>query len=238
MLDEQARRAVHHVRRPFETKTGPTRTETDNLASKQIPADAYWGINVARALDDFAISGRPISAYADLICNDLRLLGSGPQAGLGEINLPPRQAGSSIMPGKVNPVIPEVVNEVAFVVAGNDVTMTMAAEAGQLQLNAFGPVMTHMLFEGLLWTTAALETLRVNCVEGVTANRKRLAEQTGSFVGVITALIPHIGYAAASKLAKEALATNANIADLVVPSGLMTREQVTEMLTPAKLTSH
>jgi aspartate ammonia-lyase len=172
------------------------------------------------------------------ICNDLRLLASGPQAGLGEIRLPPRQAGSSIMPGKVNPVIPEVVNEVAFVVAGADVTMTMAAEAGQLQLNAFEPVMAHVLFESLQWMTAAMATLRENCVAGITANRERLAAQTASSVGVITALIPHIGYAAASKLAKEALATNANIADLVVSSGLLTRDQVTEMLTPERLTRH
>jgi len=170
------------------------------------------------------------------ICNDLRLLGSGPQAGLGEIALPPRQAGSSIMPGKVNPVIPEVVNEVAFVVAGADVTLTMAAEAGQLQLNAFGPVMTHVLFESLQWMTAAMATLRVNCVVGITANRERLAAETGSFVGVITTLIPHIGYAAASKLAKEALSTNANVAELVVSAGLMTRAEVNELLTPEKLT--
>jgi aspartate ammonia-lyase len=172
------------------------------------------------------------------ICNDLRLLASGPQAGFGEINLPPRQAGSSIMPGKVNPVIPEVVNEVAFVVAGADVTLTMAAEAGQLQLNAFEPVMAHVLFESLQWTTAAMATLRENCVTGITANTARLAAQTGSSVGVITALIPHIGYAAASKLAKEALATNANIADLVVSSGLLTRDQVGDLLTPERLTRH
>lgn len=171
------------------------------------------------------------------ICNDLRLLGSGPQAGLCEIKLPPRQAGSSIMPGKVNPVIPEVVNEVAFVVAGGDVALTMAAEAGQLQLNAFEPVMAHVLFENLKWMTAAMTTLRENCITGITANKDRLAEQVGSFVGVITALIPHIGYGPASKLAKEALATNANIADLVVSSGLLTREQVTEMLSPSHLTS-
>ncbi len=170
------------------------------------------------------------------ICNDLRLLGSGPQAGLNEINLPPRQAGSSIMPGKVNPVIPEVVNEVAFMIAGHDVTLSMAAEAGQLQLNAFEPVMAHVLFEGLQWMTAAMTTLRENCVIGISANRKHLAAQTGSFVGVITALIPHIGYGLASKLAKEALATNANIADLVVSSGLLTREQVSELLTPERLT--
>jgi aspartate ammonia-lyase len=171
------------------------------------------------------------------VCNDLRLLGSGPQAGLGEINLPPRQAGSSIMPGKVNPVIPEVVNEVAFVVAGSDVTLTMAAEAGQLQLNAFEPVMAHALFENLIWMTAAVATLRENCVAGITANKEHLAKQVGSFVGVITALIPYIGYGPASKLAKEALATNANIADLVVSSGLLTREQVTEMLSPGHLTT-
>ncbi len=170
------------------------------------------------------------------ICNDLRLLGSGPQAGFNEINLPPRQAGSSIMPGKVNPVIPEVVNEVAFVIAGGDVTLTMAAEAGQLQLNAFGPVMAHALFENLKFMTAALETLRVNCVTGITANKERLAQQVDSFVGVITALIPHIGYAAATRLAREALGTNARIGDLVVSSGLLTREQLSELLTPERLT--
>ncbi|HAB19360.1 MAG TPA: aspartate ammonia-lyase [Verrucomicrobiota bacterium] len=172
------------------------------------------------------------------ICNDLRLLSSGPQAGFGEINLPPRQAGSSIMPGKVNPVIPEVVNEVAFIVAGGDVTLAMAAEAGQLQLNAFEPVMAHVLFENLKWMTAAMTTLRENCVLGITANQERLAKQVASFVGVITALIPEIGYEAAAKLAKEALSTNANIADLVVSSGQITREKVTELLSPERLTSN
>lgn len=172
------------------------------------------------------------------ICNDLRLLGSGPQAGLSEINLPAQQAGSSIMPGKVNPVIPEVVNEVAFVVAGADVTVTMAAEAGQLQLNAFEPVMAHALFESLKWMTSAFITLRVNCIVGITANRERLAEQVGSFVGVITALIPSIGYAEAAKLAKEALGSDQNIADMVVAKGLLSREQVIEALSPANLTKN
>jgi len=172
------------------------------------------------------------------ICNDVRLLSSGPQAGLGEITLPARQAGSSIMPGKVNPVIPEVVNSVAFVVTGADLTLTMAAEAGQLQLNAFGPVMAHVLFESLQWMTAAMTTLRENCVAGITANRDRLAAQTASSAGVITALVPHIGYAAASTLVKAALATNRNIADLVVSSGLLTRDEVAELLTPERLTNH
>jgi aspartate ammonia-lyase len=142
------------------------------------------------------------------------------------------------MPGKVNPVIPEVVNEVAFVVAGGDVTLTMAAEAGQLQLNAFEPVMAHVLFENLKWTTAAITTLRENCIKGITANADRLAKQVSSFVGVITALIPDIGYQAAAQLAKEALATNADIADLVVSQGLMTQEKVRELLSPERLTSN
>ena len=172
------------------------------------------------------------------ICNDLRLLSSGPQAGFGEIKLPPRQAGSSIMPGKVNPVIPEVVNEVAFVVAGGDVTLAMAAEAGQLQLNAFGPVMAHVLFENLQWMTAAMATLRENCVAGITANEERLARQVESFVGVITALMPHIGYSAAAQLARQALASDSKIADIVVSSGLLTREQVDELLTPERIVSN
>jgi aspartate ammonia-lyase len=171
------------------------------------------------------------------ICSDLRLLSSGPQAGLGEINLPPRQAGSSLMPGKVNPVIPEAVNQVAFAVAGADVTLTMAAGAGQLQLNAFGPVIAHVLFESLRWMTGAMATLRENCVRGITANTERLAAQTASSVGVITALIPRLGYSAASKLARTALATHANIADLIVSSGLLARDEVTELLSPERLTN-
>jgi aspartate ammonia-lyase len=169
------------------------------------------------------------------ICNDLRLLCSGPQAGFAEINLPARQAGSSIMPGKVNPVIPEVVNEVAFIIAGNDVALGMAAEAGQLQLNAFGPVMAHLLLEGLQWLTEAMATLRANCVEGITANKDRLAEQTASFVGVITAFTPYIGYAAASDLAKKALRLHANIADLIVDAGLMQRSDVEVLMKPSRL---
>ncbi|EEF57300.1 aspartate ammonia-lyase (aspartase) [Pedosphaera parvula Ellin514] len=116
--------------------------------------------------------------------------------------------------------------------------MTMAAEAGQLQLNAFEPVMAHVLFENLKWMTAAMTTLRVNCVEGITANRERLAREVDSFVGVITALIPHIGYGPAAKMAKEALASHANIAELVVKSGVLTREQVDTMLSPERLTSN
>ncbi|HWS51080.1 MAG TPA: aspartate ammonia-lyase [Microbacterium sp.] len=169
------------------------------------------------------------------ICNDLRLLSSGPQAGFGEINLPAKQAGSSIMPGKVNPVIPEVVNQVAFAVAGADMTVTMAVEAGQLQLNAFEPVIAHSIFQSITWMRQAMWTLRVNCVDGITANLDRLGAMVGASVGVVTALTPFIGYAASAALAKTALLTNRNVADLVVEAGLMSRDEVIKQLSPARL---
>ncbi len=143
-------------------------------------------------------------------CNDLRLLSSGPQAGFGDILLPPRQAGSSIMPGKVNPVIPEVMNQVAFEVIGNDVTITMAAEAGQLQLNAFEPIMGWSLHKSVRHLRQACLTLRVNCVDGIQANRELLARRVAESVTLVTALNPIIGYEKAALIAKTALATGAH----------------------------
>jgi aspartate ammonia-lyase len=169
------------------------------------------------------------------ISNDLRLLSSGPQAGLGEINLPARQAGSSIMPGKVNPVIPEAVSQVAYSVAGADVTVSMAVEAGQLQLNAFEPIIAHSLFQSITWLERACQTLRVNCVDGITANEERLADTVSRSVTVITALAPVIGYAEAAKLAKEALATNEKVSELVVSRGLLDEAQLADILQPQKL---
>ena len=169
------------------------------------------------------------------ISNDLRLLSSGPQAGFGEINLPARQAGSSIMPGKVNPVIPEAVSQVAYSVAGADVTVTMAVEAGQLQLNAFEPIIAHSLFQSITWLERACETLRVNCVDGITANEERLSDMVARSVTVITALAPVIGYAESAKLAKEALATNAKVSELVVSRGLLGQAELDELLQPARL---
>lgn len=169
------------------------------------------------------------------ICNDLRLLSSGPQAGFGEINLPPRQAGSSIMPGKVNPVIPEVVNQIAYSVAGADVTVTMAAEGGQLQLNAFEPIIAHSLLQSITWMTEGCKTLRVNCIDGITANEARLEQMVGSSVGVVTALTPSIGYSASAALAKTALLTGRNVADLVVEANLMSRDEVMRLISPARL---
>jgi aspartate ammonia-lyase len=169
-------------------------------------------------------------------CNDLRLLSSGPRAGFGEINLPPMQAGSSIMPGKVNPVIPEVINQIAFEVIGHDVTVSFAAEAGQLQLNAFEPIIAHSLFASLQHLRAGCLTLAERCVDGITANRERLRQMVEHSIGLVTALNPYIGYTNATEIAQEALVTGGSVADLVLARGLLTPEQLTDILRPDMLT--
>jgi aspartate ammonia-lyase len=169
------------------------------------------------------------------ICNDLRLLSSGPRAGFAEINLPPRQAGSSIMPGKVNPVIPEVVNQVAFEVIGNDLTITMAAEAGQLQLNAFEPIIARSLFASLATLTAACTTLADHCIEGITANKEFLRSQIEASIGVVTVLNPLIGYDAATAIARRALSSGRSVTDLVLESGLLNASDIDEILRPERL---
>ena len=169
------------------------------------------------------------------ICNDLRLLSSGPRAGFGEIALPAVQAGSSIMPGKVNPVIPEVVNQVAYEVVGNDVTITMAAESGQLQLNAFEPIIAHKLLESIGHLTAAVDTLTVRCIPGITADTDHLRSTVDHSIGLVTALNPHIGYDAATALAARALTSNHTITELVLDAGLLTPEEIANILTPDNL---
>lgn len=169
------------------------------------------------------------------ICNDLRLLSSGPRAGLGEINLPAVQAGSSIMPGKVNPVIPEVVNQVAFQIIGADVTVSMAAEAGQLQLNAFEPVICFSLASGLSRLTEAIDVLAIRCVDGITANEEHLRASVETSIGLVTALNPFIGYAQATEVAKEALATGRGVAELVLEKGLLPEDRLAEILRPETL---
>ena len=169
-------------------------------------------------------------------CHDLRLLSSGPRAGFGEINLPAVQAGSSIMPGKVNPVIPEVVNQIAYEVIGNDVTVTFAAEAGQLQLNAFEPIIAHSLFDNLIYLRNGCLTLAERCVRGITANREHLADLVNRSIGIVTALNPLIGYENASAVAKEAHATGKGVAEIVLEKGLLTKEQLDEVLRPEVLT--
>ena len=158
------------------------------------------------------------------MCNDLRLLSSGPRCGLNEINLPAMQNGSSIMPGKVNPVIPEVVTQAAFLVAGHDTTITMAAEAGQLELNAFEPVTFHCLFESFTALTGAVRTLIVNCIKGITANKDRCLSLEQNSVGIATALCPYIGYVKSAKVAKEALRTGKSVRDVVLEHGLMSAD--------------
>ena len=169
-------------------------------------------------------------------CNDLRLLSSGPRAGLNEINLPAMQAGSSIMPGKVNPVIPEVVNQIAFEVIGNDVTVSFAAEAGQLQLNAFEPIIAHSLFKSVTHLRNGCLTLAERCVKGITANRERLRALVDQSIGIVTALNPYIGYANATQVAQEALATGRSVAELVLEKKLLSRERLEEILQPDVLT--
>ncbi|MFJ4292333.1 aspartate ammonia-lyase [Cupriavidus sp. NPDC089707] len=183
------------------------------------------------------ISGvlKRIAVKLSKTCNDLRLLSSGPRAGFGEINLPPMQAGSSIMPGKVNPVIPEVVNQIAFEVFGNDTTITFAAEAGQLQLNAFEPVIAASLLRSFRHLTNGCVTLAQKCVDGITANPERLRETIERSIALVTALNPVIGYKNATAVAAEAHARGTTIREVVLARGLMTAEALDEALRPETL---
>lgn len=187
-------------------------------------------VNVSASLKTCALS-------LSKICNDLRLLSSGPKAGMSEISLPPMQNGSSIMPGKVNPVIPEVVNQVAFLIAGNDLTISMAAEAGQLELNAFEPVLFYNLFESIEALKGAVNTLTENCILGITANPDRCMELLNSSVGISTALCPYIGYHKAASLAKKSLETGTPLKELVVVEGLLAREELDTILEPISMTT-
>jgi aspartate ammonia-lyase len=208
---------------------------------------AICGFNVSPAKDLISAT-QDMSAFVQLssalkriainiskTCNDLRLLSSGPQAGLSEINLPARAAGSSIMPGKINPIIPEAVNQVAFEVIGNDLTITMAAEAGQLQLNAFEPIIAHSIFKSLKHLEAAFFTLTKNCIGGITANKDYLYANVRASIGVITALNPYIGYENSSRIAKMALTTGRSVSDIVIEEKLMTEEALEAVLQPAAL---
>lgn len=166
------------------------------------------------------------------ICNDLRLMASGPRCGLHEINLPPMAPGSSIMPGKVNPVIPEVTNQTCFKVIGNDTTVMIAAEAGQLQLNVMEPVITLCIIESQTWLGRAMDTLRERCVDGITVNAEHNAETVRNSIGIVTALNPYIGYKNSTKIAKEALETGASVYDLVLRDKILTKEKLDAILDP------
>lgn len=169
------------------------------------------------------------------ICNDLRLLSSGPRTGFNEINLPPMQPGSSIMPGKVNPVIPEVVNQIAFKVIGNDLTVTLAAEAGQLQLNVMEPVIVQSIFESIEMLKNGMTTLKYKCIDGITANVKRCRDLVEGSIGIVTALNPVLGYETSTALAKEALETDCGVYELVLEKNLLTKEELDQLLAPENM---
>ncbi|WP_454971820.1 aspartate ammonia-lyase [Dorea sp.] len=190
-------------------------------------------------LDGFvSVSGvlKTCAVNLSKMCNDLRLLSSGPKTGIGEINLPARQNGSSIMPGKINPVIPEVVSQVAFNIIGHDYTITMAAEAGQLELNAFEPVIFYTLFESIETLGHAAQTLTDNCILGITANEKHCKDLVNASAGIATALCPSIGYAASAALAKESLKTDVPVRELAIAKGYVTTEEADKLLDPYTMT--
>jgi len=200
---------------------------------------AFDLIDATQNLDAFVAVSGTIKACAvtlSKIANDLRLMSSGPRAGFGEINLPAKQNGSSIMPGKVNPVIPEVVNQVAFNIIGNDVTITMAAEAGQLELNAFEPIIFYCMFQSIDTLAYAVQTFVENCISGITANETRCRYLVENSVGIITAICPHVGYQKAAEIAKRAIQTGESVRDLVLEEKLLTEEEMTRILDPVQLT--
>ena len=218
---------LRHIVPNLSSLTGQSLRQAEDLFDATQNLDCF--VAVSGALKACAVNLSKMS-------NDLRLMSSGPRTGIHEINLPARQNGSSIMPGKVNPVIPEVVTQVAFRVAGNDITISMAAEAGQLELNAFEPVLFYALFESIQMMTGAVDTLTHNCVEGITANEEECLQYLESSVGIVTALCPYIGYIKAAEIAKRALATGEPVRLLVEQSGLLSAEQLAELLDPAAMT--
>lgn len=169
------------------------------------------------------------------ICNDLRLLSSGPRCGLNEINLPKMQPGSSIMPGKVNPVIPEVVNQVCYAVIGNDITVTLACEGGQLQLNVFEPVVAYSLFNSIAMLKRACRTLATKCVDGITANEEICKNFVYNSIGIVTAFNPYIGYENSASIAKEALESGKSVSEIAIKRKLLTQAQINDILRPDKM---
>jgi len=193
----------------------------------------------AGAYVSYSAALKRLAVKLSKICNDLRLMASGPRCGLNEINLPPMAPGSSIMPGKVNPVIPEVTNQVCFKVIGNDTAVCFAAEAGQLQLNVMEPVITECIFESITWLSNAINTLNEKCVKGITVNKEKNLNTVRNSIGIVTALNPVIGYKQSTKIAKEALETGKGIYDLVLEHGILSKEQLDDILNPENmLASH
>ncbi len=207
--------------------SGVNVVESENLVEATQDTGAY--VQLSGVLKRVAVK-------VSKICNDLRLLSSGPRAGLGEINLPAMAPGSSIMPGKVNPVIPEVVNQVAFEVIGNDVTVTLAAQAGQLELNVMEPVIAFNLLRSIDMLGRACQALAERCIDGITANRERCREMVMHSIGLVTALNPYIGYEKSTEIAKEALATGGSVYAIVLQKGYLSQAELDEILSPENMT--
>lgn len=198
-------------------------------------SDMVEATNDTGAFLMFSAAVKRLGIKLSKICNDLRLMSSGPRTGFGEINLPPMQPGSTIMPGKVNPVIPEVVSQVAYTVAGNDLTITMGVEAGQLQLNAMEPVIIYSVFQSIDLLKNAMETLRIRCIDGITANEEHCRNQVYNSIGLVTALNPYLGYEMSTEIAKEALENNRSVYDLVIEKGCMSKEELDNILKPENM---
>ena len=201
----------------------------------KLAADLVAATSDTTSMLGYSQALRRIAVKMNKICNDLRLLASGPRCGLHEFDLPARQPGSSIMPGKVNPVIPEVMNQVAYKVIGNDVCVAMSAEAAQMELNAMEPVMAQCCFESAEIMMNGFDTLRINCVDGIKANEDVCQGYVRNSIGIVTALNPIIGYKNSTKIAKEALATGGSVYDLVLEHGVLTKEELDTILSPENM---
>jgi len=252
-LEEEVKRIEQNARLFLEINMGATAIGTGINADPEYSGlvlkhlreisklDLVLAANLVEATQDtgafimFSSAIKRLAVKLSKISNDLRLLSSGPRAGFGEINLPPMQPGSSIMPGKVNPVIPEVVNQIAFKVIGNDLTVTLASEAGQLELNVMEPVIVQSLFENIGMLTTGMRTLQIKCIEGITANEETCRGYVANSIGIVTALNPVLGYEKCSNLAKVALRDNRSVYDLVLENNYMTREELDEILKPENM---
>ncbi len=253
MLNEEVQRLEQNAKLFLEVNMGATAIGTginshpDYSATVINYLDDVTGLsivlaeNLVEATQDtgafimYSSAVKRLAVKLSKISNDLRLLSSGPRTGIHEINLPPMQPGSSIMPGKVNPVIPEVMNQIAFKVIGNDLTVTMAAEGGQLELNVFEPVIVQSLFESIEMLKNGMMTLKEKCIDGITANRERCRELVEGSIGIVTALNPALGYETCTKLAKEALDTNRGVYELVLEKKLLTKAELDDLLKPENM---
>ena len=253
MLSEEIERLEQNARLFLEVNMGATAIGTGINADpgysakciahlKEITGlDVVIAKNLVEATQDtgafvmYSSAVKRLAVKLSKICNDLRLLSSGPRTGFNEINLPPMQPGSSIMPGKVNPVIPEVVNQIAFKVIGNDLTVTIAAEAGQLELNVMEPVIVQSIFESIEMLKNGMTTLKYKCIDGITANVKHCRDLVENSIGLVTALNPVIGYEASTKLAMEALETNRGVYELVLEQKLLSKDELDKILAPENM---